>query len=169
MSVATAEPAFAASGSAPRGGTERDDDARAPLCFVIDADASIRHFLSLVLHGAGIDTEEFADGQSFRAAMSRRIPALVFLNIALEFADAIECVVALGKKGFRRIRTADEQPRLGGARARQEHRREATAADAGSAQEAVRDQRRAANPQRAAARASAGAGRSHRSRRGAAQ
>jgi EAL domain-containing protein (putative c-di-GMP-specific phosphodiesterase class I) len=100
MSVATAEPAFAASGSAPRGGMERDDDVRTPLCFVIDADASIRHFLSLVLHGAGIDTEEFADGQSFRAAISRRIPALVFLNIALESADAIECVVALGRNAF---------------------------------------------------------------------
>ena len=35
-------------------------EARTPLCFVIDTDASIRQFLSLVLHGAGIDTEEFA-------------------------------------------------------------------------------------------------------------
>ena len=30
--------------------------------FVVDDEPSIRHFLSLILHGAGIDTEEFADG-----------------------------------------------------------------------------------------------------------
>ncbi len=79
---------------------EQAEAARAPLCFIVDGDGSIRHFLSLVLHGAGLDTEEFADGQSFRAAIAQRAPDLVFLNIALESADAIECVVALGKKNY---------------------------------------------------------------------
>ena len=51
---------------------------------------SIRHFLSLILHGAGIDTEEFADGHALPAALARRTPDAVFLNIALEFAEAIE-------------------------------------------------------------------------------
>ena len=74
--------------------------ARAPLCFVIDADASIRHFLSLVLHGAGLDTEEFADAHGFRRALGQRLPELVFLNIGLESAEAIDCVVALGKRGY---------------------------------------------------------------------
>jgi EAL domain-containing protein (putative c-di-GMP-specific phosphodiesterase class I)/CheY-like chemotaxis protein len=71
-----------------------------PVCFVVDDDASIRHFLSLILHGAGIDTEEFPDGQSFRQAVADRPADLVFLNIALESGDAIESVVALGKQGF---------------------------------------------------------------------
>ena len=31
----------------------------APLCYVVDEEASIRHFLSLVLHGSGVDTMEF--------------------------------------------------------------------------------------------------------------
>lgn len=75
--------------------------ATAPLCYVVDEDASIRHFLSLVLHGAGIDTMEFADGVSMRAAIVHRVPDLVFLNISLESADAIETVIALGKNGFR--------------------------------------------------------------------
>ena len=79
---------------------ERRDDARTPLCFVADVDGSIRHFLSLVLHGSGIDTEEFADGATFRVALARRAPDLVFLNIAIEFAETIECVVALGKYGY---------------------------------------------------------------------
>ncbi|MGH6682330.1 MAG: EAL domain-containing response regulator [Pseudolabrys sp.] len=73
---------------------------QAPLCFVIDEEASIRHFLSLVLHGSGIDTLEFPDGDAMRRATSKRAPSLVFHNISLESADAIASVVALGKSGF---------------------------------------------------------------------
>ena len=73
---------------------------KAPLCYVLDDESSMRHFLSLVLHGSGIDTEEFADGQTLRAALARQTPDLVFLNISLESSEAIECVVALGKHGF---------------------------------------------------------------------
>jgi EAL domain-containing protein (putative c-di-GMP-specific phosphodiesterase class I) len=97
MSTAAAQPTTAAPGAARDVG-ERASDTRVPLCFIVDGDASIRHFLSLVLHGTGIDTEEFADGQAFRAALARRAPDLVFLNIPLESTDAIECVIALGKK-----------------------------------------------------------------------
>src|SRR5579872_2417958 len=78
----------------------RSVETRTPLCFVVDTDGSIRHFLSLILHGAGIDTEEFADGQSLQAALEKRTPDLIFLNIALESADAISCVVTLGTRGY---------------------------------------------------------------------
>jgi len=74
---------------------------RAPLCFVVDGDASIRHFISLVLHGVGIDTEEFADGQGLPAALARRAPDLVFLDIEIESATAIACVNTLGKADYR--------------------------------------------------------------------
>ncbi|MBI3704620.1 MAG: hypothetical protein HY244_12445, partial [Rhizobiales bacterium] len=73
----------------------------APLCYVVDEEASIRHFLSLVLHGSGIDTMEFPDGARLRQALESRLPDLVFQNISLESADAIETVVTLGKYGFR--------------------------------------------------------------------
>jgi EAL domain-containing protein (putative c-di-GMP-specific phosphodiesterase class I) len=75
-------------------------EARAPLCFVVDTDASIRHFLSLILHGAGIDTQELPDGQAVRPALTQRQPKLVFLNIALESSDAIECILALSRAGY---------------------------------------------------------------------
>jgi EAL domain-containing protein (putative c-di-GMP-specific phosphodiesterase class I) len=52
------------------------------------------------VHGIGIDTEEFADGETFRAALARRAPDVVFLNIALESAEAIECIVAMGTKSY---------------------------------------------------------------------
>jgi EAL domain-containing protein (putative c-di-GMP-specific phosphodiesterase class I)/CheY-like chemotaxis protein len=97
MSAETAEPMSTGSGPARR--TE-SGGGRVPLCFIVDGDGSIRHFLSLVLHGAGLDTEEFADGATFRAALNRRMPDIVFLDIALESTDSIECVVALGKKVF---------------------------------------------------------------------
>ncbi len=71
------------------------------MCFVIDADGSIRHFLSLVLHGAGIDTQEFADGQGLRQALSRGAPDVIFLDIPLESAEGIACVVALGNANYR--------------------------------------------------------------------
>ena len=73
----------------------------APLCYVVDEEASIRHFLSLVLHGSGIDAMEFPDGAGLRKALESRLPDLVFHNISIESADAIESVVTLGKHGFR--------------------------------------------------------------------
>ncbi|MEJ2374123.1 MAG: EAL domain-containing protein, partial [Pseudolabrys sp.] len=74
---------------------------QAPLCYVVDEQASIRHFLSLVLHGSGVDTVEFADGAALRAAVEKRLPDLIFHNISLDCADTIESVVSLGKNGYR--------------------------------------------------------------------
>ena len=72
----------------------------APLCYVVDEEASIRHFLSLVLHGSGVDTMEFADGAAMRRALENRVPDLVFHNIPLDSADAIESMMALGRSGL---------------------------------------------------------------------
>ena len=71
-----------------------------PVCFVLEEEPSIRHFLSLILHGSGVDTEEFADGAAFREAIAKRKPELVFINIPLDSGDAIESVVSLGKHGY---------------------------------------------------------------------
>src|SRR5690242_16771811 len=87
--AADGAPAVEAPPLAPDGG--------APVCYVVDEEPSIRHFLSLVLHGSGVDAVEFADGASMRKAVEARSPALIFHNISLESADAIESVVALGK------------------------------------------------------------------------
>jgi len=73
----------------------------ASICYVVDEESSIRHFLSLVLHGSGVDTVEFPDGAAMRKAVESRPPALIFHNISLESADAIESVVALGKLRYR--------------------------------------------------------------------
>ena len=72
-----------------------------PLCFVVDEEPSICHFLSLVLQGSGLDTQEFHDCSAFRQAMTRHTPDLVFLNIPLESGEAIASIVGLGKRKFR--------------------------------------------------------------------
>ncbi len=67
---------------------------------MVDEDASIRQFLSLILHGSGIDTVEFADGAALRQAADKRIPDLIVHNIALDSAAVIESLGVLGKRGF---------------------------------------------------------------------
>jgi EAL domain-containing protein (putative c-di-GMP-specific phosphodiesterase class I) len=74
---------------------------QAPLCFVVDEEPSIRHFLSLILHGAGIDTQEFPDGRSLRQALAGPHPDLICFNVSLEANDAIESIAALGKHGYK--------------------------------------------------------------------
>ncbi|MFZ3359893.1 MAG: EAL domain-containing response regulator [Xanthobacteraceae bacterium] len=73
----------------------RADAMRPPLCFVVDADASVRRFLSLILHGAGLHTEEFSSSAAIAAAATQRPPDIVFLDVALEFAEAAKCLAAL--------------------------------------------------------------------------
>lgn len=73
----------------------------APLCYLVDEDSSIRQFLSLVLHGSGIDTFEFADGTALRKSAERRAPDLIFHNVSLDAADAIESMAALGARSYR--------------------------------------------------------------------
>lgn len=75
--------------------------ATSPLCYVVDEDASIRQFLSLVLHGVGIDSVEFANGSMLRQSADDRAPDLIFLNVALDSADVLEAMAALGARDFR--------------------------------------------------------------------
>lgn len=75
-------------------------DAETSLCLVCDEESSIRHFLSLILQGAGVDTEEFADGASLRHAIAGKPANLVFLDVALDASDAIESIGALAQVGY---------------------------------------------------------------------
>ncbi len=118
---ATPEQSSSAAAFAP----SEPDPARAPLCFVIDGDGSIRHFLSLILHGAGIDTEEFADGQGLR----RRCRAVRPIDLP-RYPAGIGRSHRLRRRArqrqLSRPRATHVEPRLGGAGARQKHRRAAS-------------------------------------------
>jgi EAL domain-containing protein (putative c-di-GMP-specific phosphodiesterase class I) len=73
---------------------------RTPLGFIVDEESSIRHFVSLILQGTGIDTMEFADGEGLRGARTPRPPDIIFLDINLDANDAIQSIEALGKAGY---------------------------------------------------------------------
>jgi EAL domain-containing protein (putative c-di-GMP-specific phosphodiesterase class I) len=92
---------LSAANEAPRGAAAPGGEARIPHCFVIDSDASVRRFLSLILHGAGLNTEEFGGGETLTGALNRRAPEIVFLDIALEFGDAVKCLGELAAGNYR--------------------------------------------------------------------
>jgi EAL domain-containing protein (putative c-di-GMP-specific phosphodiesterase class I) len=71
-----------------------------PLCFVVDEEPSVRHFLSLILHGHGIDAEEFVGSAALRRAMRHNHPDIVFLDIGIESVNAADTVAALGDMGY---------------------------------------------------------------------
>jgi EAL domain-containing protein (putative c-di-GMP-specific phosphodiesterase class I) len=99
MAEGLARAAHGAADTGGRAGFRVNEDAP-PLCFIVDEEPSICHFLSLVLQGSGLDTQEFHDCHAFRAAMTRHTPDLVFINIPLESSEPIASLVTLGKRNF---------------------------------------------------------------------
>ena len=73
---------------------------RTPLCHVVDEDSSIRHFISLIMQGSGIDTQEFADGASFRKAIGSQKPDIVFINVPNDSDDAQKSMTVLSDSGY---------------------------------------------------------------------
>lgn len=78
-----------------------DAKGRAPVCFVVDEDESSRHFLSLVLQGYGIETGVFANGSALRQGLTGKSPDLIFLDVPIEAAFAIDAVHAIGEQKYR--------------------------------------------------------------------
>ncbi|MGH6739612.1 MAG: hypothetical protein ACREDY_11390, partial [Bradyrhizobium sp.] len=70
------------------------------MCLIVDEESSIRHFISLILHGLGIDTIELADGAALRTVRAPRAPALIFHDVSLDSADAIESLLRLGNAEY---------------------------------------------------------------------
>ncbi|HXF87842.1 MAG TPA: EAL domain-containing protein [Xanthobacteraceae bacterium] len=69
-----------------------------PTCIIVDDDARIRHFLSLILYGAGVDALEFANGAAFRD--SGRAGKMTFLGVSGDGNDAAQTIAALGRSRY---------------------------------------------------------------------
>jgi len=69
--------------------------------FVCDPDSSIRHYMSLLLQGAGVDNEEYADIADMRAVLAERSPDLIFLDVPLDTSEATDMLAMLAQNGFR--------------------------------------------------------------------
>jgi EAL domain-containing protein (putative c-di-GMP-specific phosphodiesterase class I) len=85
----------------PPGAVPRRNGAAAQLSFIVDSDASIRRFLSLLLQSSGIDTEEFAACDTLSDALRERTPDLVFIEVGFEMGDAGECLATLSAANYR--------------------------------------------------------------------
>jgi EAL domain-containing protein (putative c-di-GMP-specific phosphodiesterase class I)/AmiR/NasT family two-component response regulator len=72
----------------------------APLCWIVDNEPSMRHFLSLTLNGFGIDTLEYADDDKLKKEAKSRLPDLIFLNISSDSSDAISSILMLRSRGY---------------------------------------------------------------------
>lgn len=82
-------------------GSESVVDVRTALCLICDQDSSIRHFLSLIMQGAGVDAQEFADGAAMRAVISEKIIDLVVLDVPMDVSDPAATINALAQSGFK--------------------------------------------------------------------
>ena len=98
---AVQQPQAAPSADLPAAADAAQQTGGTPIGFVVDEDRSVRHFVSLVLQGSGIDTVEFTDGNALRKARAKRPPDLIFLDVSLEARDAIQSLEALGKAGYK--------------------------------------------------------------------
>src|SRR5947209_174898 len=74
---------------------------RSPVCYIVDGESANRHFMSLVLQGYGIETGLFANDQALREGLARKSPDLIFLDVPIEAATAIESVHAIGECNYR--------------------------------------------------------------------
>jgi EAL domain-containing protein (putative c-di-GMP-specific phosphodiesterase class I) len=77
--------------------TERE---RMPVCYILDEDAQICHFLSVILHSHGIRTEEYSDGPSLLEAIGRHSADMLFLNVGRDSREAIALTGALAQQGY---------------------------------------------------------------------
>ena len=72
----------------------------APLCIIVDEESSIRQFISLILHGLGIDTIELADGAALRSVRASHEPEVIFHDVSLDSIDVIDSLLRLSKRGY---------------------------------------------------------------------
>jgi EAL domain-containing protein (putative c-di-GMP-specific phosphodiesterase class I)/CheY-like chemotaxis protein len=68
--------------------------------FVIDDEEGICKFIAMTLANWGVEAESFHTAEQALEALERRIPAIIFLDIALKKSDAIDVIRGLGERGY---------------------------------------------------------------------
>src|SRR5260370_19557296 len=69
-------------------------------CLIVDDEKAIRSIIARSLRKQMVMTEECGDASSAVAALKRRMPDLIFLDVSLERSDAIEVIRGLGDLKF---------------------------------------------------------------------
>jgi DNA-binding NtrC family response regulator len=70
------------------------------LAYVIDDEVGICNLLSKMLQSSGVESETFHTAKQALAALDRRRPAVIFLDVALLQSDAVEVVQGLGARRY---------------------------------------------------------------------
>jgi two-component system nitrogen regulation response regulator NtrX len=89
------------SGPAAQGSAVARGEPRKPFAYVIDDEAAICHIVSATLNGLGVEAESFHSADEALAALERRLPAVIFLDVALLHSDAIDVIHGLGDRNYR--------------------------------------------------------------------
>lgn len=71
-----------------------------PLAFVVDDDDGICKLITMTLATMGVEAEKFHTAQDAVTALDRRLPAIIFLDVALQGSDAVDVIRGLGEKGY---------------------------------------------------------------------
>jgi len=71
-----------------------------PRAFVVDDEDGICKLITMTLATMGVEAEKFHSAQDAVAALDSRLPAIIFLDVALEKSDAVDVIRGLGEKGY---------------------------------------------------------------------
>ena len=74
--------------------------AASPHAFVVDDEDGICKLIAMTLATIGVETEKFHTAQDAVAALDRRLPAIIFLDVALLRSDAVDVIRGLGERGY---------------------------------------------------------------------
>ena len=75
----------------------------APLCFVVDDEPGICHFICATLDDLGVDAVSFRNVSQLFDGLRQRSPDLIFLDVSLERSDAVEAIRGLSERNFRGV------------------------------------------------------------------
>jgi EAL domain-containing protein (putative c-di-GMP-specific phosphodiesterase class I)/CheY-like chemotaxis protein len=74
-----------------------------PSAFVVDDEDGICQLITMTLARMGVEAEKFHNAADAVAALDRRLPAIVFLDVALAKSDAIDVIRGLAERGYNGI------------------------------------------------------------------
>src|SRR5256885_6965702 len=73
--------------------------AASPLAFVVDDEDGICKLITMTLAKMGVEAEKCHTAQEAIAALDRRLPAIIFLDVALQRSDAVDVIRRVGGQG----------------------------------------------------------------------
>ena len=72
----------------------------APSAFIVEDEVGICKVISMTLSALGVEAEAFHNAKTAVAALDTHMPAIIFLDVALEGSDAIDVIRGLGERGY---------------------------------------------------------------------